>query len=71
MNNNPSNVLAYVKASAPLMGLQLDDARIQRVAEHLGRTAQFASSLDGLDLSHLDEMIGAYCPAPFPQSLKV
>ena len=66
-----SDLLAFVKASASLMGLQLDDARTQRVAEHLGRTAQLAKALDGLDLSHKDEMDGAYYPAPFSQSLKV
>lgn len=71
MTSNPLDLLTFVRVSATLMNLQMDAARIQRVAEHLGRTAQLAKALDGLHLSDKDEMVGAYCPAPFPPSLKV
>lgn len=59
-------VLAYVKAAAPAVGLTLDDAQAARVAMHLARTAAFARQLDAAGLAETDEPAELYCPAPFP-----
>lgn len=62
-------VLAYVKASAALLELPLDEARMQAVAVHLARTAAMAHQLDGAPLAPHHELAQIYCPAPFPDAL--
>jgi len=63
---NDAEVLAYVKASAALQGLALDDAGAQRVAVHLARTAHLASLLDAVPLAPDDELAEIYRPLAFP-----
>ncbi len=65
-----SDVLAYVKATAALLALPLDEARAQRVATHLGRTALIADALLAYPLSHEAEPAEVFCPAPFPEVAK-
>ena len=60
-------VLAYVKATAALLELPLDDARAQAVALHLARTAAMARMLDTVPLAPADEIAEIFCPAPFPE----
>lgn len=60
------DVLAYVKASAALQGLPLDEARAGRVAAHLARTAQLARLLDEAPMAVHDEPAEIYKPLPFP-----
>lgn len=62
----PDQVLAYVKASAALQGLPLDEARAQRVAAQLARTAALAQLLDKINLRAEDELAEIYRPAAFP-----
>ncbi len=62
---NKSEVLAYVKASAIAQSLVLDDARAQRVATHLARTAHLAQLLDGAPLGAHDEPAEIYKPFDF------
>ena len=50
----------YVKASATLQGLMLDDARAKAVAAHLARTAQLAQLLDGVPMGPDDELSEIY-----------
>jgi hypothetical protein len=64
----PAAVLAYVKATAALMDLPLDDARAERVAGHLVISAALAQSLDAYPLQPHDEPAELYCPAPFSSS---
>ena len=59
-------VLDYVKAAAALAGLPLDQARAQRVATHLARTAELAALLQAAGLDVEDEPAEVYRPAPFP-----
>lgn len=61
-----ADVLAYVKASAALLALPLDDARAQAVAAHLARTAALAKLMEQADLGPADEPAEIYRPAPFP-----
>ncbi len=61
-----AEVLAYVKASAALQGLPLDEARAQAVAVHLARTAHLAQLLDDAPLSAEDELAEIYSPLAFP-----
>ena len=61
-----AEVLAYVKAAAMALALHLDDARAQRVATHLARTAVLAQQLEDFPLDVSDEAAEIYCPAPFP-----
>lgn len=61
-----NEVLAYVKASAQLLELPLDDERALRVAQHMERTAGLAKLLDKAQLGPEDELAEIYCPAPFP-----
>lgn len=60
-------VLAYVRATAALMAVPLDEARALAVALHLGRTAAMARSLEAADLAPHDEPAEIFRPAPFPQ----
>lgn len=57
-----TEVLAYVKASAAAQGLVLDDARAQRVASHLARTAHLAQLLEDFPLRVEDEPAELYQP---------
>ena len=56
----------YVKTTAELLKLPLDDAQAARVAVHLQRTAAMASLLDSAALVAHDELVEIFCPAPFP-----
>ena len=60
------NILAYVRAAAALLELPLDEARAQRVAAHLARTAELARQLESAGMGAEDEPAQLYCPAPFP-----
>ncbi|TAG02335.1 MAG: DUF4089 domain-containing protein [Burkholderiales bacterium] len=60
------DVVGYVRASAKLLALPLDEARTLRVAQHLERTAAMAQLLDAVPLVPEDELVQIYCPAPFP-----
>lgn len=61
-------VLRYVRASAELLALPLDDARCQAVAEHLARTWALASLLEDMPMAPDGETSEVFCPAPFPAS---
>jgi putative heme iron utilization protein len=65
---NESDVLAYVKASAALQGLPLDEARAHAVAVHLARTAHLAQLLDDAPMAPEDELAEIYKPMPFKSS---
>ena len=62
---NQDQLLAYVMASAAAQGLPLDEARAQRVAAHLARTAHLAQLLDAAYLSVEDEPAEIYSPLAF------
>lgn len=62
---NESDVLAYVKASAALQGLPLDEARAKAVAVHLARTAHLAQLLDDASMVPEDELAEIYEPIAF------
>jgi len=59
-------MLAYVKASAVVLGLALDDAQALRVAAHLARTAALADQLAAYPLGPEDEPAEIYRPSAFP-----
>lgn len=63
---NEVQTLAYVKASARALGLALDEARSQRVAGHLQRTAAMAQMLEQFDLAPEVEIAEVYCPKQPP-----
>ncbi|MDP2677253.1 MAG: DUF4089 domain-containing protein [Rhodoferax sp.] len=65
---NEMHILAYVKASAMAQGLALDEARAQRVASHLARTAHLAQLLEGFPLSVEAEPAELYQPLPFSET---
>ena len=48
------------------VGLPLDAARAQAVAQHLGRTVALARLLETAPLAPEDEPAEIYRPAPFP-----
>ena len=60
-----AQVLTYVKASAALQGLPLDEARAQAVAMQLARTALLAQLLDEAPLASEDELAEIYSPMAF------
>ena len=62
----PAEALIYVKAAARAVGMPLDDAAAQRVAEHFARTASMARVLETAQLAPEHELAEIYCPAPFP-----
>lgn len=66
MSDNP--ILNYVKASASALGFSLDEARLQRVAVHLARTAELARQLESQPIDVTDESAEIYCPLPFHAS---
>ena len=53
---------AYITASAALLGIPMDPARLERVAAHLQRTAAMAAMLDAFDLAVHDEIAEIYSP---------
>ena len=59
--------LAYVRAVAVVVGIQLDDAQVARVAMHLQRTAGLAATLEAIPLAPHDEPAALFQPAPFDQ----
>ncbi|MGS5089433.1 AtzG-like protein [Hydrogenophaga sp. A37] len=59
--------LAYVRAVAVVVGIQLDDAQVARVAMHLQRTAGLAATLEAIPLAPHDEPAELFHPAPFDQ----
>lgn len=62
----PSDILDFVRSSARLLELSLDDAQLARVAEHLARTRTLVAPLRLLPLGADLEPAEIYCPAPFP-----
>ena len=60
------DVLAYVRSSAQLLDLTLDDAQIERVALHLTRTLGLVAALRHAPLGPEDELAEVFRPAPFP-----
>ena len=60
-----AEVLAYVKAAALALALPLDEARAQRVATQLARTAAMAQELEAFALGISDEPADIYRPLPF------
>lgn len=60
------DVQAYVRVTAPLLALSLDDAQVLRISQHLQRTAAMAAQLQAVPLSPADELVEMYCPAPYP-----
>ena len=63
-----TQILAYVKASAALQGLPLDEARAQAVAVHLARTAHLAQLLDNAPMVPENELAEIYNPLAFKPS---
>ena len=59
------DVLGYVKATATLLHVPLDDARAERVAAHLAISAALADALEAYPLPPEVEPAEVYCPAPF------
>ena len=64
--SNDDDLVAYVQATARVLGLPLDDAQVQRVAAHLARTKAMADALAAVPLAAHEELAEIYCPAPFP-----
>ena len=62
-------LLGYVKVTATMLSLPLDEARAQRVAGHLSRTAVLAQLLDDVPLDVQVEPAEIYKPAPFESHL--
>ncbi|SHN23986.1 DUF4089 domain-containing protein [Rhizobacter sp. OV335] len=62
----PSDILDFVRASARLLELPLDEAQLARVATHLARTRTMVAPLRLLPLGAELEPAEIYCPAPFP-----
>jgi hypothetical protein len=65
-DTTPSDILDFVRASARLLDLPLDDAQVARVATHLARTRAMVAPLRLLPLVPDAEPAEIYCPAPFP-----
>jgi hypothetical protein len=63
-----SELLVYVKASAAVLALPLDDEQVQRVALHLHNTARMAQLLEGAELGAHDELAEIYSPLAFPRT---
>ena len=56
---------AYVRATAALLDLPLDNARAERVASHLAISAMLARALEAYPMAPDVEPAEVYCPAPF------
>jgi hypothetical protein len=63
---NETDTQAYVRASAAVLGLPLDDAQVVRVAAHLQRTAAMARLLDDQAMPPELELAQLYVPKPPP-----
>jgi hypothetical protein len=61
-----TELIDYVRSSARLLELPLDEAQVKRVATHLTRTKAMAAALQALPLAPGDELAEIYRPAPFP-----
>jgi hypothetical protein len=61
----PADLHGYIRGTAALLGLPLDDTQVHRVSEHLARTAAMARLLDEVDLAEHDEPAQLYVPAPW------
>ncbi len=59
-------ILDYVKTTARVLGLPLDEERAKAVALHLGRSVPIARVVEGAQLAPADELAEIYRPAPFP-----
>ena len=59
---NETDALSYVRASAAVLRLPLDDEQVVRVAAHLQRTAVLAQLLDDLALPPEAELAEIYKP---------
>lgn len=66
-----ADVLAYVKTSAALQGLPLDEARAKAVAVHLARTAHLAQLLDLVPMAPEHELAEIYKPMAFKSSSNI
>ena len=62
---NEADVLNYVRSTATLLGIPVDDERARRVASHLQRTVAMAAMLDAANLPADAELAEIYCPAPY------
>ena len=62
---NEADILNYVRSTATLLGMPVDDERARRVASHLQRTVAMAAMLDAANLPADAELAESYCPAPF------
>lgn len=59
---NESDALTYVRASAAVLRLPLDDEQVVRVAAHLQRTAAMAKLLDDVSMPPEVELVEIYKP---------
>lgn len=59
-------ILHYVTAAAPALGLRLDAQRAAAVAQHFGRTVAMARLLEQAPLAPEHELAEIYHAAPFP-----
>lgn len=62
------DILNYVQAAAPTLGLQLDAQRAAAVAQHFGRTVAMARLLEQAPLAPELELAEIYRAAPFPDA---
>ena len=62
---NEAEILNYVRSTATLLGMPVDDERARRVASHLQRTVAMAVMLEAANLPAHAELAEIYCPAPF------
>ena len=65
LSSDRTGLLEYVKTTAALLDLPLDEARAERVAGHLTLSAALARSLEAYPLAPDIEPAEVYCPAPF------
>ena len=61
-----ADLIAYVRSSARLLQLPLDDAQVERVALHLERTSRMVAALRDTPLGPDVEPAEIFRPAPFP-----
>lgn len=66
MSSSTSEIQDYVRATARILALPLDDSRVERVAAHLARTQAMVALLQDVPLHPDLEPAEIYCPAPFP-----
>ena len=62
---------AYVRASAAVLALPLEDEQVQRVAQHLSNTARLARLLEGAELAPHHELAEIYSPLAFTPASNV